>query len=246
MQARAMTVQVLQTQAEMLEARVQLRRRGLSHVSSLPLRWSRKIRRKLGLPAGVDVGDVIKSWDVWKAAQFLEQRVPKNTPVLDIGAYASEILCVLLRLGYTSLTGVDLDPRLPRMPYAREIRWQVADFMHAPFADRSFGAITAISVIEHGFQSEALLSEMSRLLKPGGIFIASFDYWPEKLDTSGVKLFGMDWRIFSRAEVLQFLEEAKRHGFEPCGDVNLEVVSPPILWGGKRYTFALAAFEKRS
>jgi SAM-dependent methyltransferase len=132
------------------------------------------------------------------------------------------------------------------MPYARNIRWQVADFMHTPFADHSFGAITAISVIEHGFQSEALLSEISRLLKPGGYFLASFDYWPAKIATSEVKLFGLDWRIFSRDEVTAFLADARRHGLESRGEVNLEATSPPILWGGRRYTFALAALEKRA
>ena len=134
----------------------------------------------LGFFRGVTVGDVIKSWDVLKTANFLRDRLPPETPVLDIGAYASEILSVLHRMKYSNLTGVDLNPRIKEMPFADHIRYEVADFMATPFPDGSFGAITAISVIEHGFQSERLLREISRLLRPGGYFIASFDYWPEK------------------------------------------------------------------
>ncbi|MGH3054807.1 MAG: class I SAM-dependent methyltransferase [Gaiellaceae bacterium] len=235
---------MLQSESELRIARQELRRRGLSHLGSLPLRWSRRIRRKLGLKAGVDVGDAIKSWDVWTAAQFLEARARHDTPILDIGAYASEILCVLHRLGFTSLSGVDLDPRITNMPYAGQIQYRVSDFMHTPFADQSFGAITAISVIEHGFQSEALLAEISRLLRPGGTFIASFDYWPEKIDTRGVRLFGMDWRIFSRDEVMTFLDDAGRHGLHPCGEIHLEAETPPVHWSGRRYTFALLVLQK--
>ncbi len=37
------------------------------------------------------VGDELKSWDVLKTVQFLQKNVGKNSSVLDIGAYASEI-----------------------------------------------------------------------------------------------------------------------------------------------------------
>jgi SAM-dependent methyltransferase len=57
--------------------------------------------------------------------------------------------------------------------------------MHTPFEDRSFSCITSISVIEHGFDGSRLVREVSRLLVRGGYFIASFDCWPEKIDSSG-------------------------------------------------------------
>jgi SAM-dependent methyltransferase len=209
------------------------------------VRWLRRIGRKLGLPLGVNVGDTIKSWDVLTTTRFIQQNVSLDTPILDIGAYASEILCALHRLHYSALTGVDLNPALKHMPYAEAIRYEVADFMRTPFPDGAFGAITAISVIEHGFQSQPLLHEVTRLLRPGGYFIASFDYWPDKVDTTGIDIFGMDWRIFSRAEVLAFLDEAQTCALNPCGAVNLKAETPTMLWSGRRYTFAWLALQKQ-
>ncbi len=116
--------------------------------------------------------------------------------------------------------------------------------MHTPFADGSFRAITAISVIEHGFDGTALLSEVSRLLAPGGYFIASFDYWPEKIDTTGTTFFDMSWTIFSREEVDDFIALAARHGLEPVGEREYDAASAPIRCGGKDYTFAWLVLGK--
>lgn len=43
------------------------------------------------------------------------------------------------------------------MPHADAIHYEVADFMQTPFDDESFGAVTAISVNEHGLNSRRLL-----------------------------------------------------------------------------------------
>jgi len=239
-----MTVRVLQSKLEIDDARRELRRRGLSCTSAWPLPMLRRIGKKLGLPTRVTIGDVIKSWDVLITAQFIQNSLPVDAPLLDIGAYASEIVCVLHRLNYSALAGVDLNANLKRMPYADAVHYEVADFMHTPFPGGSFAAITAISVIEHGFQSRPLLSEIARLLRPGGYFIASFDYWPEKVNTTGIDIFGMDWRIFSRAEVLSLLDEARSFGLHPCGEVRLEAERPAMRWGGKQYTFAWMVLQK--
>ena len=217
-----------------------MRRSGISCLTP----WIRKLVNTIGFFGGVTVGDIVKSWDVLKTANFIRDHLSPEIPVLDLGAYASEMLPVLHRMKHSHLTGVDLNPRIKEMPFADPIRYRVADFMATPFPDASFGAITAISVIEHGFQDERLLREISRLLRPGGYFLASFDYWPEKVDTAGIDFFGMDWRIFSKPEVLAFLQEARSYGLSPCGDIDLEAREKVIHWGGKDYTFAWLALRK--
>lgn len=239
-----MTVRVLQSKSEIYAARRELRRQGLSCVSRWQSQTLRRIAHKLRLTQNVPVGDVVKSWDILNTAQFIQRNMPLNAPILDVGAFASEILCVLHRLHYSHLIGIDLDPGIDRMPGAHAIHYQVANVLAAPFRAESFGAITAISVIEHGFQSKRLLPEIARLLRPGGYFIASFDYWTPKIDTSGMEIFGMDWKIFSAEDVSMFLDQASGCALKPVGTVNLHAGAPTMEWAGKQYTFAWLVVQK--
>ncbi len=235
-----MAAEVLHQWAQIEEARTELRRRRLSCINST----LHHFLLRFAILRGVKIGDALKSWDVLKTARFIEDHVTRDAPILDIGTYASEILCILHRMGYAHLTGIDLNPHIFRMPYADKIRYVVSDFMHTPFESGSFAAITSISVIEHGFNSQALLSEMSRLLRPGGYFIASFDYWPDKIDTSDTPFFGMDWKIFSRSEVLAFVQEASGYGFIPQGELHLDAGDKPIHCAERDYTFCWLALKK--
>lgn len=237
-----MAVKVLQHKTEIQEARKELLRRGVSALTSN--RLINRICNRLCLKRNVPIGHVLKSWDILLTADLIQGRLPVTAPILDIGACFSEILCVLHRMKYTALAGIDLNPEVVRMPYAKRIRYEVGNFMHTPFADKSFAAITAISVIEHGFQSGALLKEITRLLRPGGYFIASVDYWPKKIDTSGHDMFNTDWRIFSSEEVLAFIDEAKGYGLSPCGPVDLGAAEALVETAGKSYTFAWLALQK--
>lgn len=231
---------VLKFKSEIRSARDEMRRSGISCLTP----WIWKWLNTIGFFGGVTLGDIVKSWDVLKTASFIRDHLSRETPVLDVGAYASEILSVLHRMKYSNLAGVDLNPRIKEMPFADHIRYEVADFMATPFPDGSFGVITAISVIEHGFQSERLLREISRLLGPGGYFIASFDYWPDKINTTGTEVFGMDWKIFSYDEVLSFIAEAKAYGMSPIGEIDIEAKEEVIHWSGKDYTFAWLVLQK--
>ena len=238
-----MTLHVLQDWAQITKARQELVNRGVSQLDRTPS-LLRSLLTSLGLGHGMAVGDMVKSWDVLATVDFLVEHVKKDQPVLDIGCYASEVLIALHALGYSHLAGVDLNPHLSRMPYQDSIRYEVADFRHTPFEDASFQAITSISVIEHGFDGPALLKEMSRLLKVGGYLITSFDYWPAKIDTTGTTFFGMEWRIFSREEVIQFVADAASHGLKPVGELTFDSKDSPIATAGKQYTFGWLVLQR--
>lgn len=236
-----MTLEVLQSEQQIREGRRALRRRGLSF---LPSPWSTWLSR-YRLAPGIRVGDDLKSWDVLKTAEFIEQHVAKDAPVLDIGAYASEIPPVLCRMGYQRVSALDLNPDLAKMPFPDKIDYRVGNFLQAPYADGSFAAVTAISVIEHGFDGEKLVAEMARLLKAGGFFIASFDYWPEKIATDGQDIFGMSWTIFSRPEIEGLMATAAGKGLSPVGPMSFASGDKPISCFDRDYTFAWMVLQKQ-
>lgn len=107
-----------------------------------------------------------------------------------------------------------------------------------------FKAVTSISLIEHRFNPRAPLTEISRLLRPGGGLIASMDYRPEKIDTIGTSFFDMDWLILSRADVERFIESAAAFGLRPTGALELSAKEKVIHYAGKAYTFAALVMTK--
>lgn len=236
-----MSVEVLQTKSEIATAREQMRGLNIDCKSPSWLRWAVRLR----LSNSIIIGEFNKSWDVFKTVSFLKTNLAPGDPILDIGAHTSETLFCLHRLGFSRLTGVDLNPGIMQMPHAGEITYIRSDFMHMPVPDSSFSAVTAISVIEHGFQPDRLLAELSRVLKPGGFFIASVDYWPEKISTSGIRAYSMDWRIFSEEELKSFIVRAKAFGFSPVGEIRPAASDRVITWMGKHYTFAWMTLRKK-
>jgi len=237
-----MTVRVLQSRSEIAEARRSLVSRGVSRLRSVPLPL--RVLRRLGFASPSPIGDRRKSWDVALCTRFLEEHVSRSSAILDLGAYASELPYVLHAAGYTSLFGIDFDPRLAAMPLQNAVHFIRGDFHRAPLRAESIDAITSISVIEHGFSADALFGEASRLLRPGGYFIASCDYWPEKIDTADVIEFGVSWTIFSRDEILAMVEAARHFDLHPTGAMELDARDRVIDWNSRKYTFAWLALRK--
>jgi SAM-dependent methyltransferase len=233
---------VLQSANENVEARRVLERRGLSMIRT---DWLGRLGRRLGIDA-LSIGDPRKSWDVLSTAEFLERRLPKDAAIVDFGAFHSETTGVLCRMGFTNLHAVDLNPSVAHGPYRDRIKYTVGDFLATAYAPGSFAAITAISAIEHGHAIDRLLAEVARLLAPGGYLVASTDYWPEKIDTGGIEIFGMDWTIFSARELRALFDSARARGLVPVGPLNYEAHAPVIAFAGRDYTFAWFALQKRT
>jgi SAM-dependent methyltransferase len=243
---------VLRSREEVDAAKDELCRRGWVDFGSplgrsLPAAALRRLLGRCNLTP-----DPIKSWDVLRALEAVMQSTAPELPILDMGSVACPMLPCLRGLGYGNLHGIDLDPCVSQMPFAQEIDYRITDMNATPWSDGTFAAITAISVIEHGFDQGALLDEVARLLRPGGVFIFSTDYWPEKISTDGVHLFGLDWRIFSAEEIESLLAAGRERDLHPVGDPGMVLRTPlavgpgrrPVSYDGRDYTFLYGAFVR--
>lgn len=240
---------VLPSRAEASTAEAQLRSRGLMPAPSRARLASSRVRAALRLPdpSAELRPDPLKSWDVLRTIDAITTCVERDEAVLDIGSMACAILPALHRLGYRRLFGIDLDERVLTMPFADEVDYSVRDLTRTGFDSGSFSAITAISVIEHGVPEEEMLQEVARLLHPGGLFLFSTDYWPEKIDTSGIELFGLPWRIFSADEIEAFVTRAEAHELRPVaepGSALRAVGERPVHFADRSYTFLHGALVR--
>lgn len=241
--------EVLQSKQDIEAARLSMRAQGRSVIPERPVQtgvWHKILQRLGWMRPPLLVGDHVKSWDVGRTLEFIAAQLPKDARILDLGAYCSEVPVALARMGYTGVHGVDLNPEVAFMPHAERVRYSVSDFMHTPFEAGSFDAVTSISVIEHGYDPERLLAEVGRLLRPGGYFMASFDYWPEKIDTGETKFFGMSWLIFSAQDVEHMLSVARKHGLVPVGTLNHAARDRAIHCMGFDYTFGWVVLKKEN
>ncbi len=242
-----MVMEVLKDKKQIQESRKTMIKNHTSIIDGYPKRTLRSVLARLGVVGDeIAIGDYIKSWDVLRTLDFLENNVGKKEHILDIGCFASEILLSSYKADFRELSGVDLNSELDRMESYGCIQYQQSNFMETTYPNETFKAITSISVIEHGYDKERLIKEMTRLLAPGGYFIASFDYWQDKIDTSGIKIFGLDWLIFSEQDVLDLIEYAAEYGMTPVNQLDFSVKDKVIKWGGKAYTFGWLVLQKNT
>lgn len=99
--------------------------------------------------------------------------LPPGSRVVDLGCGSGVFTHLLKRRGYRS-AGVDLSPRLIQTARAkfRDIDFQVGDIEHLHFDDASFDGVLLSGVLHHLPERSRCAAEVSRILKPGGRFVA--------------------------------------------------------------------------
>ncbi len=198
--------------------------------------------RNLGLPV---MDDRAKNWDSLAALDCVLNNTTPRTRILDAGAELySVILPWLFLYGYRRLEGINL---VFDKPVRRgSILYEHGDITRTRYPEESFDAITCLSVIEHGVDVDAWLTEMSRILKPGGILFTSTDYWETPVDTREQSAYGVPVRIFSRADVQRLLEIAERAGLRLTGPLSFACKDKVVHWQrvALDYTFISFALRK--
>lgn len=137
-------------------------------------------------------------------------------PICDMGCGPGQIARYLYRQGVDTL-GVDLSPQMiaEAQRLNPEIQFHQGNMLALPEADNSWGGIAAFYCIIHIPREQIVdaLREMKRVLKPGGILLATFHIGTEieHIDQWWGKPVNLDFAYYKPDEMESWLKQA---GFE--------------------------------
>ena len=124
----------------------------------------------------------LEDWYWWfvakrsAAARFVADAAPSNSRlrILDAGCGTGAMLDLFRRWPNVDATGIDSSEEALQFTRSRGHESLVAgDLTGLPFPAETFDVVTALDVIEHIDDDQHALCEIRRVLKPGGILVAT-------------------------------------------------------------------------
>jgi len=206
--------------------------------------------RQSGLESVYDWNDAFDCINTVQAIK--ELGIGQSDRIINLGAYHDTSLQMLDNLGYQKLYGIDKNADIYNDANYNRIRYSWGNIESTHLPKSFFDCAVCLSVIEHGVGQDKFLAETHRILKPGSPLIISTDFYPEKISLTtanriGQKLGRWSWNIFSKDELLDFIDSARRKGFVPLFDVDklrsYQNRDAPIKHLGVHYTFAFMVFQ---
>ncbi len=159
------------------------------------------------------------NWDDQLFRERILTHIRPDSVVLDLGAGAGIVSQMNFRGLPTQMCGVDLDPRVVDNPFLDEGR--LANAEGIPYDDCRFDVVFSDNVLEHLEDPLQVFREVTRVLKPGGVFLFKtpnkWHYMPTLARLSTHRFHRYVNRLRGRAEADTF---PTRYRANTCKDVT--------------------------
>lgn len=181
----------------------------------------------------------------WDDALFRERILQhlqqSSLEVLDLGAGAGIVSQMNFHGIAARISGIDPDERVVDNPYLDE--GKVAFGEDVPYPNESFDLIFADNVLEHLPDPEKVFSEINRLLRPGGFFLAKTPnknhYMPliARLTPHWFHQWVNEWRGRESVDVFptRYQANTKRVIQRLAQDSGLNVINVELIEGRPEY-----------
>jgi 2-polyprenyl-6-hydroxyphenyl methylase/3-demethylubiquinone-9 3-methyltransferase len=179
---------------------------------------------------------------------------PRGARVLDVGCGAGFLSNRLAGEGFR-VHGIDLSPEslevARRYDTTASVVYSTSDAYALPFGAAEFDAVTAMDFLEHVAEPEKIIAEISRVLKPGGLFF--FHTFNRSLLTQLVVIKLVEWFVANTPKRMHvrelFIKPAElgaycaRQGLEVKEMTGLKPCLSTLTWRGIRTRSVPEGFE---
>jgi 2-polyprenyl-6-hydroxyphenyl methylase/3-demethylubiquinone-9 3-methyltransferase len=125
----------------------------------------------------------------------IERHFKKTCSILDVGCGAGFLANALAKKGYT-VTGIDISGKSLEIARKRDLTGNVIYRQENAYdltINQEFDVVTAMDFLEHITDPQKVIQEMSRVLKPGGLFL--FHTFNRNWISWLIALKGVEWFV---------------------------------------------------